>query len=62
MILPNLGLLSMGIMALCVGTVLSVREHTGKHMLKCKKCGESKMLTKDGKIFCKNGHRITIAE
>ncbi|MGO9377475.1 MAG: hypothetical protein ACLPN1_13940 [Dissulfurispiraceae bacterium] len=62
MVLPHLGLLSMGITALCIGTVLSAKEHTNKRMFKCKKCGEMKMHTKRGQIFCKNGHRVKMDE
>lgn len=62
MVLPNMGLLSMGVMVLCIGAVLSVKENFKKPMLKCKKCGETKMRTRGDTIFCKNGHRVTIAE
>jgi tartrate dehydratase beta subunit/fumarate hydratase class I family protein len=61
-VLPNMGLLSMGVTVLCIGAVLTVKDHAKKQMLKCKKCGETKMRTKGGHIFCKNGHRVTIAE
>ncbi len=55
-----MGLLSMGITVLCIGAVLSVKEQFKKQMLKCTKCGETKMRTKGGQIFCKNGHRVKI--
>jgi len=29
-------------------------------MIKCTKCGETKLRTRGGQIFCKNGHSITI--
>ncbi len=62
MVLPNMGLLTMGVTVLCVGAVLSIKEQLTKPMIKCTKCGETKMRTRGGQIFCKNGHRVTIIE
>jgi exosome complex RNA-binding protein Csl4 len=62
MVLPNMGLLTMGVTVLCVGAVLSIKEQLKKPMLKCTKCGETEMRTRSGQIFCKNGHRVTIIE
>ena len=62
MVLPNMGLLSMGVTVLCIGAVLSVKEQFKKQMIKCAKCGETKMRTRGGQIYCKNGHRVTITE
>jgi len=61
-VLPNMGLLSMGVTVLCIGAVLSVKKQFTKSMIKCTKCGETKMRTRGGQIFCKNGHRVTIIE
>ncbi len=61
MILPNLGLLSIGAVALCIGTIMSVKQHANKQ-LKCNKCGTREMRARAGHIICKNGHRIKINE
>ncbi|HMK57192.1 MAG TPA: hypothetical protein VK448_11190 [Dissulfurispiraceae bacterium] len=58
MVLPNFGLMSMGISALCVGVFLTVKNHDEKRKFRCKKCGETNMHTKAGRIYCKNGHRV----
>jgi hypothetical protein len=62
MVLPNMGLLSMGVTALCIGAVLSVKDQFKKKMTKCNKCGATSMRTRGGQIYCKNGHRVTIEE
>ncbi len=59
MISPNFGLLSVGVIALCLGTFLSVKEQERKQF-KCPKCGSTKMKAKDGDLFCNKGHLITI--
>ena len=59
MVLPNLGLLSVGAIALCLGTIISVKDNA-KKQLKCKKCGAKEMRTRSGQIVCKNGHKIVI--
>jgi hypothetical protein len=58
-VLPNIGLLSVGAIALCAGAVMSVKERAGKQ-LKCSKCGAKEMRARAGHIVCKNGHRIVI--
>ena len=58
-VLPDIGLLSVGAIALCVGTVMSVKGRADKQ-LKCGKCGAKEMRARAGKIVCKNGHRIVI--
>ncbi|HMK59901.1 MAG TPA: TFIIB-type zinc finger domain-containing protein [Dissulfurispiraceae bacterium] len=60
MVLPNLGLMSMGITALFVGLFLTVKDHEEKSKFRCKKCGETDMHTNAGRIYCKNGHRVIV--
>ncbi len=59
MIMPNLGLLSVGAFALGLGTILSVKEQERKQ-LKCPKCGSTELKAKGGDLVCKKGHKITI--
>jgi len=60
-VLPNLGLFSIGTIALCIGIVISVKDYASKQ-LKCKKCGAKEMRTRAGHIVCKNGHKIIIGK
>ncbi len=57
--MPNFALLSVGAIALCIGTVLAVKEHA-RRQLKCGKCGTKEMRARSGFIVCKNGHKIKI--
>jgi PHP family Zn ribbon phosphoesterase len=58
-VLPNLGLFSVGAIALCIGIVISLKDYESKQM-KCPKCGTKKMRTRGGQIICNNGHKIIV--
>jgi hypothetical protein len=59
MVMPSFELMSLGMVALGLGVVLSRKENSEKKMLKCKRCGTKEMRAKSGMIICKNGHRVT---
>jgi translation initiation factor 2 beta subunit (eIF-2beta)/eIF-5 len=62
MIMPNMELLSVGFVALCICSVLTRKDQREKRTLKCKKCGTKEMRARAGMIICKNGHKVTSQE
>jgi len=62
MILPNLELLSLGIVGICIGSFLTIREKRQKLLFKCKICGTKELRARRGMIVCKNGHRVKIQD
>jgi hypothetical protein len=58
-VLPNLGLFSVGAITLCIGIVISVKDRASRQ-LKCQKCGTKEMRARAGHMVCKNGHKIIV--
>jgi DNA-directed RNA polymerase subunit RPC12/RpoP len=62
MVLPNLELFSLGMVGLCIGSVLWRKEKYEKSLVRCKYCGSKELRVKSGVIICKNGHRVRLED